>query len=289
MRKYIIHSLTILSYLTSIYFLFMDFRIWFGIAGMVALFIFYHLSILDTPSFAMRYAGKVFVGVIILGSLLATVLWYNWTTSVALALMHIGLRALGSAIYSAMGTHIRFLLWKFIVSGLGIWTLCVTFVPLILGIGMLHTIPIDCGSIRFEQLTHYIESHYTTTPPKEQVDLVGALDKSLETIGEGKSQWMSYLVSELNLLKNQTIHQILQDRSMVQGQICDSIITEANKRLQQPWVQVSVIFLLFIVLYPVMGVVMLLASAIWHSLLVILLRSKVYKKSLETVQAERII
>ncbi|MBP7061427.1 hypothetical protein KA037_00695 [Patescibacteria group bacterium] len=45
---------------------------------------------------------------------------------------------------------------------------------------------------------------------------------------------MAYLLSELNVLKNQTLNQILNDRANVQGQVCNSIITEANTRLQQP-------------------------------------------------------
>lgn len=64
-----------------------------------------------------------------------------------------------------------------------------TFIPLILGIGMLHTIPIDCSSIRFEKITNYIESKYPTSPAVDKkVDLVGALEKSLDTLSAGESQ-----------------------------------------------------------------------------------------------------
>ncbi len=155
---------------------------------------------------------------------------------------------------------------------------------------MLHTIPVDCSSIRFDQLTNYIESKYKLSEPvDEKVDLVGALGKTLDTLDAGESQWMAYLLSELNVLKNQTLNQILNDRANVQGQVCNSIITEANTRLQQPWFQVSAIFLLFIVVYPVMWIIMLLASTIGTILLSFLLRIGVYKKSLEPVQAERIV
>jgi len=290
MRKYIVHTLTLLSYVASIYYLFVDFKIRIGVAAMVMFFILYHLSILDTPHFHSKYAGKIFLGVVIVWSAAAILLWYDWTTSVALALLHIGIRFVGNAIYESIDKHISFLIWDFNLSGLGIWTLCITFVPLMLGIGMLHTIPIDCNSIRFDQFTNYIESKYKLSESAdEKVDLVGALGKTLDTLDAGESQWMAYLLSELNVLKNQTLNQILNDRANIQWQVCTSIITEANARLQQPWFQLSAIFLLFIVVYPVMWIIMLFASALWSTLLSFLLRIRVYKKSLEAVQAERIV
>jgi hypothetical protein len=290
MRKYIVHTLTLLSYVASIYYLFVDFKIRIWVAAMVVFFVLYHLTILDTPHFHSKYAGKIFLGIVILWSAAAILLWYDWTTSVALALLHIGIRFVGNAIYESIDKHVSFLIWDFNLSGLGIRTMCITFVPLILGIGMLHTIPVDCSSIRFDQLTNYIESKYKLSEPvDEKVDLVGALGKTLDTLDAGESQWMAYLLSELNVLKNQTLNQILNDRANVQGQVCNSIITEANTRLQQPWFQVSAIFLLFIVVYPVMWIIMLLASTIGTILLSFLLRIGVYKKSLEPVQAERIV
>lgn len=123
----------------------------------------------------------------------------------------------------------------------------------------------------------------------KKVDIVGALEKTLDTLNAGESQWMAFLLSELNVLKNQTLNQIMNDRANIQGQVCNSIVTEANLRLQQPGFQVSAIFLLFIVVYPVMWIIMLFASTIWTILLSFLLRIGVYKKSLEAVQAERII
>lgn len=89
MRKYIIHSFTLLSYVASIYYLFVDFKIWFGIAAMVVLFILYHLSILDAPHLHVKYAGKVFLGIVMIGSAIAILLGYDWTTSVSLGLLHI--------------------------------------------------------------------------------------------------------------------------------------------------------------------------------------------------------
>ena len=259
MRKYIVHTLTLLSYVASIYYLFVDFKIRIWVAAMVVFFVLYHLTILDTPHFHSKYAGKIFLGIVILWSAAAILLWYDWTTSVALALLHIGIRFVGNAIYESIDKHVSFLIWDFNLSGLGIRTMC-------------------------------IESKYKLSEPvDEKVDLVGALGKTLDTLDAGESQWMAYLLSELNVLKNQTLNQILNDRANVQGQVCNSIITEANTRLQQPWFQVSAIFLLFIVVYPVMWIIMLLASTIGTILLSFLLRIGVYKKSLEPVQAERIV
>lgn len=222
-------------------------------------------------------------------SVVAVLLWYDRTTSAALALLHIGLWFLGKAIYDAINLHVRFLVWDFSISGLGIWTVCVSFVPLILGIGMLHKIPIDCSSIRFDQITQYLTSKYTgQKQDTREVDLVGALQKTIDTINAGESQWIAYILAELDLLKNQTINQIMHDRSNVQWQVCNTIVTEANKRVHQPWFQLSAIFLLFIVIYPVMWVLMYIAGGMWTALLWFLLRTNVYKKSLVQIEAERV-
>lgn len=286
-RCFIFIILTFWSYALSILYLFGLHDILGSITFVFLTFIFFHFLFIDIKDMNLRYFILLLACLCVLGIPLFIICSRELNARIILSLILFN-GAIGMLFYSLEMVDFNSI-WYF-TRWWYIFTLCISIMYSVAFVWMFQSFPFTCQGLddASGKLFEFVEKPFVMIKNRntEKVESPNKLEENVSTFINNISEtqisgWESEnkLVNKINEFKENTIDQILSDKSEYSEWVCDLLLDEINSILANDWVKWSVILLSYFLLYWFIRIAIFVMSGVAFVIFKILYRCKVYKIS----------
>lgn len=295
-RCFIFIILTFWSYALSILYLFGLHDILGSITFVFLTFIFFHFLFIDIKDMNLRYFILLLACLCVLGIPLFIICSRELNARIILSLILFN-GAIGMLFYSLEMVDFNSI-WYF-TRWWYIFTLCISIMYSVAFVWMFQSFPFTCQGLddASGKLFEFVEKPFVmiknrnTEKAKSWNKLQENVSIFINNINEAEiSGWgtENKLVNKINEFKENTIDQILSDKSEYSEWVCDLLLSEINSILANDWVKWSVILLSYFLLYWFIRIAIFAMSWLAFIIFKILYRCKVYKIAETTKKVDEI-
>lgn len=292
----IFFGLMILSYWGIFYTLFWQFLLFRSMIFVMLFFLFFHFFFLDIRKLPVKYLLFVALGVTLVQII------FIWFGNIRLLLSLVALNMW--IVYFAWilqweGAERTYFSgrWYF-NAGWYMFTVFITIAYSLFVVWYYQKFPFTCEVL---STTSNSVIDFFTNPLKIGIDEAKTIKTNTtnffstkfwdivhigETITINTDTTTPSFLEKLSIYKEQLIDQTIRDNTKVNMWICDYVLGEINKIYSVPWVKVSVIALMFLLLYGFIRIEFWIMTGLWYLVFKILYLLKIYrtKKVLKEVE-----
>lgn len=285
-KIWIFFWLTLLSYWLMFFTLFWQFLLFRSMIFVMLLFLFFHFFYLEIRKFPIKYLLYVMILATLIGSFF---IWFNIWLLASLLVINMGIVYLAWILQWEWSERIHFSSqWYFNVGGY-MFTVFITIAYSLFVVGYYQKFPFTC-EILSERSNSVVD--FFTNPFKLGIDEIktvkdntqGFFATKLEdiiTIGQKititTDATSPSFLEKLSIYKEQLIDQTIKDNTKVNMGICDYVLGQINEIYSVPWVKISVIALMFLLLYGFIRIEFWVMTGIGFIFFKILYRSNIYR------------
>ena len=291
-RRTIMHTFALWSYLIAFFLLFIRGGIIESISFVLIMYMFLHFSTIELKRFPVKHLLLILFGATCIEIL---IVWYTqFFIAIGIVLFNAAIFMLMWSILSEVRNRKKISLRYIIHIGWYIFTALITLSYSFTWLGFSRSFSLSCTTI-YTQSNNFIDT--LTWPLKLWVEQVDILKDSIQNlsgqkvsdvIGNTSNQqtttltWNQYLptgiIGFIETSKQRLVDQVLADRDSINQWICEFMIEEIRERYNNPSFQFSVILLLFLLIAPIVRVAIYVMEWITFLLLRIFSLTTLYKK-----------
>ena len=282
-RGLIFTILTFVSYIFVIIYLFWLHDILRSTTFIFMTFIFFHFLFIDLKSIKLWHFILILAWLCIIEILLFFILKRELNIRIILSLIILNW-AIWALFYSIEMVHFNSI-WYF-TRWWYIFTLCISIMYSVAFLGMFQSFPFTCQWLNdaSDKLFEFIEKPFVMIKNKKIENNKSEENVTNLTNNLNEPEFSTYekesnrkIAKKINTFKENTIDQIILDKSEYSEWVCDLLLNEINTILATGWVKRSVVLLSYLLLYWFIRIAIFIMSWIAFILFKILYWSKVYK------------
>jgi len=282
-RVVIVVAATIFLYAMSIYSLFISKDIFQSLIFVFLFFLSFHFFFIE----AKKHKTKYFISLcLIISIILSIIIWFEiWQYRVSILVFNVGILALIFNIQVPLKKEITFNTISYMSIWWYIFTVFVSITYSFALAWMYRQFPFSCEDLSkssdsvidffvkpFKIWFQKAEEIKTQTQDFLTANLKDTIFKKIK-ISDNQT-WSKNIIDEY---RDIIINQVFEDNRSINIWICDYMLWEINKRYNKPAFQFSLIFLMYLLLYPFLRIIFWIMTAIWIFLFKILLKLNIYK------------
>lgn len=296
-RTLIFVFLTFLAYGFTIFYLFGLHDIFASIVCVFFLFVFFHFMSLDIKKIKTKYIILILLSLTILD--VTVLLLSNWEINIWLILSIITLNWSLFALFTSLKV-VQFSSISYFLRWWYIFTLLITATYSIALVWMFQRFPLTCDWLQeaSNKLIDFVEKPFVVSVEKIDdwtnleewtvFDLDKKLDddmvenalnkfKNTEIKIDNSENNFSKIVYQFNEWKNNSVEQIMSQQENYNISMCDMLLEEINAKYNLKEFSLSVIILIYLLLFGFVRVAIFVMSFIWFLVFKILYWSHLYK------------
>jgi len=288
-RKYFIVIFTLSFYMLSIYYFFFDANILLGLLFSIFFFLFSHFFLIELKKIDITNLLLI----IVVSSLFELFLvWFdNFFYVIWVLLFNISVFFLVRDIYEEIYNRIRINSYKLFTMWIKIYSLILSLVFAVSFLWTYRTFNLTCDDIYswIKKVSNYALQNFWLHIPEVKdtklSDVVNHIDTTSKVLSWNVNIKLSSAL-EVSFWKNMIINQILDNKKLLDKNICSIIVWQIKEKYNKPWFQFTVMFLIFLLFYPFVKLILYVLAIINLIIFKILNLCKVYsfKKEVEDVE-----
>jgi hypothetical protein len=303
-RTIIFVLLTLLAYGFTFFYLFGNHDIFGSIVCVFFLYIFYHLASLDIKKFKAKYILLIILSLTIID--LSILFLSNWDFNLWLILSIISLNAALYALFDSLNV-ISFNSITYFLKWWYIFTLLITTTYSLALVWMFSHFPLTCEWLQAasDKLIEFVEKPFTFSVDKlwvltdgwqgdlitqfesdvgeSVVDEIPVVEDALIKVKNtdigviDSSGTLSPIMLQFNQWKSNSIDQIMWQQESYSVWMCDMLLDEINSKYNLKEFSLSVVLLIYLMLFGFVRVAIFIMSFIWFLVFKILYWVWLYK------------
>ncbi len=265
LRKQLVLIFTISFYMLSIYYFFINHNILIWLLFSIFFFVLAHYFIIELKKTDIW--NLILLVVVVLLINLGFIGFNNIFYTIALIVFHLGVLFLFFDVYEEVYNRITINSWKVFTMGAKMYSLVLSFVFSLAFLGTYRTFNLTCPQIyNFIQKASVVASNYLgISVPK--IDHNVKVKEVISNLSTGNVQqqytWLklSYLIKP-DFWKYAIVNQIMSNKKILDKNICQIIVSNIKEKYTKPGFQFAVMFLIFMLFYPLIRLVIIILAII---------------------------
>lgn len=268
LKKYLVFMFTISFYMLSIYYFFINPKILIWLVFSIFFFILAHYFIIESK--------KSDIWNLIISILVACLLvlflsgFDNFFYVAGIVIFHLAIIFLFYDVYDEAYNRIVINSWKLFTMWWKMFSLTISLVFALSFLWTYRTFNLTCDKIYtgIQKASTFAANYFDIKLPKLSKDV--KVKDVISKIGSTSSWnvvftwnriWLSQALS-FSFWKNVVINQIMANKKILDKNICQIIVSNIREKYNKPGFQFVVMFLIFMLFYPIVRVVILLLAVI---------------------------
>lgn len=280
LRKNIVLVFTLSSYILTVYFFFFDLKILFWLLFAIIFFLFAHYFIIEIKK--TQIVNLLLIVSVITLFLLVMSWFHNFFYAFWLVFLNLWVFFLFWTIYDEVYNRIEISSYNLFTRGVKIYTIFLSITFALSFLWTYKTFDLTCpqissfttkfaqnilgnvwiktqniSNVKLKDIANYIWKDSSSLSWKNFLltwsNLTWVENKSFSNIT------FSSLVS-IDFWKNVVLNQIMQNKKLLDKNVCEIIVWKIKKEYQKPGFQFTVIFLIFMLFYPIILLTLFILS-----------------------------
>jgi len=253
LRKYLVLMFTFAFYMLSIYYFFVDPKILIGLIFAIMFFAVSHYFIIELRKTEI---WNLILSIVVLTILVLFIVWFdNFFYTIWIILFHLSIIFLFFDVYEEVYNRIVINSWKLFTMWVKMFSLTLSAVFAFSFLWTYRSFNLTCDQIYdFVKKASQMSANYfwVQLPQVKDVKLKEVVNKIQPMTGEVLT-WKKLSLNEalsVSFWKNAVVNQIMENKKLLDKNICQIIVWNIKKMYNKPWFQFSVMFLIFLLFYP---------------------------------------
>ncbi len=288
-RKYFIVIFTLSFYMLSVYYFFFDAKILLAFLFAIFFFLFAHFFLIELKKIDITNLLLI----VVVGTLFELFLvWFNnFFYVIWVLLFNISIFFLFWDIYEEIYNRIQISSYKVFTMWIKMYSLILSLVFAVSFLGTYRTFNLTCDDIYswIKKVSNYALQNFWLKIPEVKntklSDVVQHIDTNQIVLTWNDNIKLSSALS-ISFWKNAIINQILDNKKILDKNICSIIVWQIKEKYDKPWFQFAVLFLMFLLFYPFIRLILYILAILNLITFKILNLLKIYKFKKEVEDVE---
>lgn len=295
-KVWIFFWLTLISYGLIFYKLFWQFFVLQSMIYVMIFFIFFHFLYLELRKLPIKYILFAMLAITVLEGIF---IWYSSILLLfSMLTINIGVVYLARFLQGESHDKTKFSSRWYFNAGGYIFTVFITIGYSLFILGYYEKFPFTCQDL--SDASSRVVSFFTNPVEKGmekiKTDTTNIFNTKVKDVAiiwenislETKGSGYLTLIQKFNTYKANLVDQAIKDNSAVNLGICDYVLEQMNKIYNNPAFKVSVILLMFLILYGFVRIVFWVMTGIWFLIFKILFKLNLYNIKIVLKEVEDI-
>ncbi len=282
-------------YFFTIYFLFVNHN---TVKSMMYLLLFFLISFFVVLEFYRLWLKIFQFFFIIFGIVVSIMFWLeNFKIFFSICIFHFGLIVFYYLLNYELNNRISFRTFSYFFSGRYVFTIFVIFSYSFLFLWMNNKFDLTCDNLQ-KTTDNFIDfaskplklwikevkntkqkvSNFFSTDVWDVIVSTQVISLNKNIVEENKNKWFIKKLSEKYDKLQDMVKKAIDDNKIVNQWICSIVVEQIKQKMNNPVLILSVLFLLFLVIYPFIRWIFIIVSFLWWIIFEILYLFKLYKK-----------
>ena len=265
LKKYLVFMFTISFYFLTIYYFFINPLILIGLVFSIFFFILAHYFIIESKKSDI---WNLIITVLVSCLLVLFWTWFNnFFYVVWIIIFHLAIIFLFYDVYDEAYNRIIINSWKLFTMWWKMFSLTISLVFAFAFLWTYRTFNLTCDKIYkwIQNASTLAANYFDIKLPKisKDVKVKDVISKIAKNNTWVVLTWNKISLSEalnVNFWKNIVIKQIMENKKILDKNICQIIVSNIKEKYNKPGFQFVVLFLIFMLFYPIVRVVILILS-----------------------------
>ncbi len=288
-RKYFVVIFTLSFYMLSIYYFFFNNKILLAFLFAIFFFLFAHFFMIELKKIDIT---NLLLIVIVSSVFELFWVWFdNFFYVIWVLLFNISVFYLFWDIYEEIYNRIQISSYKVFTMWIKMYSLTLSLVFAVVFLWTYRTFNLTCNDIYswMKKISNYaLQDFWLKIPDVQNTKLSDVIPHI--TPNANMSTWNTNIklssVLSISFWKNAVINQILDNKKILDKNICSIIVWQIKEKYNKPWFQFAVMFLMFLLFYPFVRLILYILAILNLIMFKIMNLLKIYrfKKEVEDVE-----
>ncbi len=288
-RKYFVVIFTLSFYMLSIYYFFFNNKILLAFLFAIFFFLFAHFFMIELKKIDIT---NLLLIVIVSSVFELFWVWFdNFFYVIWVLLFNISVFYLFWDIYEEIYNRIQISSYKVFTMWIKMYSLTLSLVFAVVFLWTYRTFNLTCNDIYswMKKISNYaLQDFWLKIPDVQNTKLSDVIPHI--TPNANISTWNTNIklssVLSISFWKNAVINQILDNKKILDKNICSIIVWQIKEKYNKPWFQFAVMFLMFLLFYPFVRLILYILAILNLIMFKIMNLLKIYrfKKEVEDVE-----
>ena len=278
-RKQLILIFTLSTYMLAVYYFFVYSKILIWLMFAVLFFILAHYFIIELKKTAISNLILIILAATVL--LLAYIGIDNIFYTLWVIIFNIWVLFLFLDIYEEAYNRIEISSWKLFTMGSKMFSLILSLTFAFSFLWTYRTFNLTCNQIydSIQKTSEFLSRYFDKEIPSFNKDV-----KVKEIISNIKPQETTVFTGiklkyffDPNFIKQAVVNQIVSNKKILDKSICEIIVSNIKEKYTKPWFQFTVMFLIFLLFYPLIRVVIFILAIVNWLMFQLAKFAKIYK------------
>jgi len=282
-RKYFIVIFTLSFYMLSLYYFFFDAKILLGLLFSILFFSFAHFFLIELKK--IEITNLLLIVIIATLFELFLVGFDNFFYVIWVLLLNSSVFFLFWDIYDEIYNRIQISSYKVFTMWVKMYSLILSLVFAVTFLWTYRTFDLTCNEIYswMRKVSNYTLQNFWLKVPEVKRTKVSDIVKHFANQNNNTFTWVNNdniklsSVLKISFWKNVLIKQILDNKKILDKNICSLVVWQIKEKYNKPWFQFTVMFLIFLLFYPFIRLILYILAILNLLLFKISNLFKIYK------------